>query len=99
MTKPTIHGVGIVDKEPESGHARKNDPVYEMWRSMIRRCYGKNTGNLTRTTMCNEWLAFSVFERFATSCSQGKRTLRYKKGAHYSPETCFFVDRQSFLTR
>lgn len=58
--RPTIHGVACI------GNGSSYHPAYNMWESMINRCYNANDANYKRygaqgVTVCNKWLCFENF--------------------------------------
>lgn len=58
--RPTIHNVACI------GKASSYNPAYNIWESMINRCYNKNNTNYDRyggrgVTVCNRWLCFEYF--------------------------------------
>jgi hypothetical protein len=94
--KPTIYGIGIADRGPVKGSLIANCPVYEMWRGMLRRCYGKNKDQSRKPRVCSEWLFFSNFADFVESSNSANRGLRLKKGHVYCEDGCYFVDKKPF---
>lgn len=81
------------DRTPE------NIPYYTKWKSMLARCYGKNSlvNNPTYKgcTVSPEWLVFSNFKSWMeTQDWEGKqldKDILVKGNKVYSPETCCFV--------
>ena len=59
---PSVHSVGILGY----AHAKDNQKIYEVWRSMIARCYNpknpsyKNYGG-KGITVCERWKRFDYF--------------------------------------
>lgn len=90
-----VHGHGIYDLDGNT----KDNPFYDIWKGMLRRCYSEEYLNkfptYKGTIVCEEWKIFSNFEKWAI--------LNYKDGYHldkdiiagdvkiYSPDTCAFV--------
>lgn len=86
---------GVAINDMYLGH--KNE-FYSIWTSMIHRCYDKKERTYFNCKVCDEWLVFSNFKKWAESKESG-----YKKGycldkdilvkgnKTYSPTTCAFV--------
>lgn len=58
--RPTIHGIACI------GNGSSYHPAYNMWESMINRCYNINDNNYQRygaegVTVCKKWLCFEYF--------------------------------------
>lgn len=59
---PSVHGVGILG----FAHARDNQKLYEVWRSMIARCYNSKNPSYKSygqkgITVCERWKRFDYF--------------------------------------
>lgn len=87
-----IFGIGINDTNQ---YTKKND-IYNCWVNMLNRCYyDKSRPTYKDCSVCDEWLFYSNFHKWAKP--------RFVKGYHldkdlngkgekiYSPETCMFV--------
>lgn len=104
MRKP-ICGVGINDawytisKRLEG--KTKMCPVYHAWSNMIMRCYRPEYAEKFATykdcTVCDEWLLFSEFEKWATPrILEGydlDKDILFIGNKQYSPEKCMFVPK------
>lgn len=77
----------------------KSTASYEVWSSMIRRCYSTKSQEKHPTykgcSVCNEWHNFQNFsEWFEFNYSAGlhiDKDIKIKGNKIYSPETCIFV--------
>ncbi len=77
----------------------KQTKVYDVWKSMLRRCYCKKS--LKRDCkyegcfICEEWLNFQVFAQwFHNNYIEGyslDKDILIKGNKVYSPETCCFI--------
>ena len=82
-----VHGVGIVDTPTKDKH------IYNIWRNMIRKCYGssKRDGSCT---MVDGWLLYSTFEEFVVIKRGEGKAIRCDSSKHYSPSTCSFEEKR-----
>ena len=81
------------------GHNKTTHPLYEVWRSMNRRCHEPNNQQYVRygargITVCEEWR--SDFESFvnwarANNYQKGLQIDRIDNDKGYSPDNCRFV--------
>lgn len=94
-----VHGIGINDYEGSCKENSKNIKSYEVWTSMLNRCYGEKYQIKQPTyigcSVCKEWSYFSNFKIWFDE--------NYREGFHldkdiliecnklYSPDTCRFV--------
>jgi hypothetical protein len=77
----------------------KRCPIFSAWKDMVRRCcnldYQKKHPSYIGASICDEWLIFSEFHRWAINQDYlGNRLdkdIILKGNKHYSPETCAFV--------
>lgn len=94
-----VCGVGINDF---NGNVKINGKLiksYELWRSMLSRCYNddyhKRSPTYIGCTVCEEWLSFSNFkEWFDNNYREGyqlDKDILVKGNKVYSPQTCCFV--------
>lgn len=99
------YGVAINDMKESyrSLGLRTSDcQINRKWRDMIRRCYDKkryeSLSPLSRCTVCDDWLLFSNFKKWAENQDyEGKeldKDIISGPSKIYSPETCVFVDRK-----
>lgn len=98
-----IFGVGINDAgytvNPNNNGKRTNCPYYQVWSSMLRRCYSekfhKRFPTYIGVTVCDDWLFFSSFRVWMeTQNWQGKqldKDILSPWNRHYSPGTCCFI--------
>ena len=97
--KQLIFGIGVNDYD---GHVRINGKIiksYDVWHSMIERCYSKKSHKKRPTYIgCKvhkEWLYFSNFKKwFDENYIEGNqldKDILVKGNKVYSPETCCFV--------
>jgi hypothetical protein len=108
MPRRPIYGVGINDsdyltQETVDGK-RIICPFYQKWKGMLERCYSRAYTNRTGSkaykdsTVCEEWLVFSVFKTWMESQQwQGldlDKDMMYPGNKLYSPETCAFIPRK-----
>lgn len=75
-------------------------PLYQVWSSMLKRCYGANRHIKHPTyescSVCDEWLLFSNFRAWMIEQDwEGKQLDKDILGCGnlYSPENCTFVSR------
>ena len=74
-------------------------PYYEVWKSMLKRCYSKKflerNPTYTGTSVCNEWLYAEAFKEWMEQQDwQGKsldKDIIVPRNKLYSPDTCAFV--------
>lgn len=101
-THNLIYGVGIRDCEYRSGG--KNEREYQIWYSMLRRCYSEKAQNSLHTyTDCyvhDRWLVYSNFKNdinnmigFNNLDWELDKDLLVKGNKLYSKETCCFVPK------
>ena len=102
---PTIYGVGCigVGKFKSRDENGKHTKCYEVWLSMLRRCYDPNTHKKQPTykgcIVCEEWHNFQVFAQWFYEhyyeLENERMTLDKdilcKGNKVYSPETCVFT--------
>lgn len=108
---PTVYGVG---KRGFGKHTafigRKQTKVYDVWFSMLRRCYCPTALKLSpqyeNTKVCEEWLDFNVFadwfeETYIDGYHLDKDLRKLNDGSKlYSPQTCTWlpININSFMT-
>ena len=75
----------------------KNE-FYSIWSAMIHRCYDKKERTYFDCKVCEEWLVFSNFKKWAESKESGYKNgycldkdILVKGNKTYSPTTCAFV--------
>ena len=100
-----IHGVGVNDADypvaPRVDGKVVKCPYYEVWHSMLRRCYNERYQERQPTykgcTVCPDWIYFMNFRKWMmTQDWQGKaldKDLLIEGNKVYSPAICVFVDQ------
>lgn len=107
LRKP-FYGVGINDSDyvTQPIDRSKRCPIFDVWHSMIRRCYSKNSlernSSYEGVSVCEDWKYFSKFKTWMEKQDwQGKALDKdwLGDGTIYSPETCRFIpqDVNAFL--
>lgn len=86
-----VNGKGLNDMVGVS-----NTNSYRKWRNMLTRCYSERDVSYIGTTVCEEWLTFSVFkqwfdENYVEGWELDKDLLTNQ--CKYGPDTCIFVPR------
>lgn len=99
-----VYSVGCIGEFPPIKNPKNGKVLYEVWRGMLRRCYymadyNKNT-SYKNTTVCEEWLNFSNFhkwaiEKYFDGSVLDKDMFQLKlENKVYSPETCIFLPQK-----
>lgn len=100
-----IYGVGYCSVK-EDNYSDWRDRCYLTWRNMIKRCYSNEKKyenyRIHGTTVCDEWLDFSVFKKWFTRNYYeipGKKMnldkdIMERKNQIYCPEYCIFVPEE-----
>lgn len=97
---PSIYGVGFVGIGTHIPTSNKlNNPSYEAWRGMIRRCYDTAVHEKHPTykdcTVCSEWHNYQNFASwFDLNNVDGydlDKDIKIDGNKLYSPDTCLFV--------
>lgn len=93
-----VFGVGINDVDFSTGHGIDRLHSYILWKSILRRCYGKpsrKSCSYEGCSVCKEWEQFSVFkewyDRYYVEGYHIDKDILVKGSKVYSPETCNFV--------
>lgn len=100
---PTVYGVGIVGTDKIVDVNGKKAISYEIWRSMLQRCYDEKALQRNPTykncLVCKEWLYYPNFKSWYDNnyydvddeqmCLD--KDILFKGNKIYSPETCIFV--------
>tara|TARA_R110001632_G_scaffold166585_1_gene285028 strand:- start:1076 stop:1714 length:639 start_codon:yes stop_codon:yes gene_type:complete len=101
-SKPTVYGVGFIGvggyKSIINGSRSRS---YNIWVSMIQRCYSKKCQATNPTykdcSVCDDWLDFQVFAKwFDDNYVDGyhlDKDIKNKGNKIYSPENCLFVSQ------
>lgn len=90
-----ICGVGVND----AGRLVSDCLIYQTWKRMIERVYSPNmlkrNPTYINTTVCDEWLTFSVFEKWMIEQPwegmQLDKDLRIYGNREYCPDGCAFI--------
>lgn len=102
---PMVLGVGMLSNKYPSKINNKETKEYNLWKSMLYRCFDKKTKDKNPTyknaTCCKEWLNYENFyewlheqENFNNWCDNRwnvDKDILIKGNKFYSPETCFLV--------
>ena len=103
---PSVYGVGIVGAKYLATLNGKNTKEYDIWRSVLTRCFDKKFKEKHPTyqdvTCCKEWLLFENFYEWLHSQPNFDKWLNGKMWAidkdilvkgnkKYSPDTCCLV--------
>lgn len=84
VSKRKVFGVGINDVPGGSTHK-----AYQSWRDMLERCYGESFRKANPiqadSTICEEWLTFSVYLAWYTA-NVGERDFINRKESHFGPD-------------
>lgn len=95
MSGNIILGVGINDSPTVIKTATWVCPYYQVWVSMLKRCYSTKKRKIYQnTTVCKEWLRFTSFKAWMeTQDWQGKVLDKDLIGNSllYSPDTSCFI--------
>lgn len=99
-----VYSVGCVGEFQPSKNPNSGNKLYETWRGMIRRCYYGidyyRNDSYKNTMMCDEWLNFSNFHKWAIdNYIEGfvldKDLMQiFSENKIYSPETCIFIPKE-----
>lgn len=102
-----VAGVGVNDYPYQIKPDGILLPAYDVWASMLKRCYKKyaKTPTYRDCTVCDEWLSFSAFKswydtQYKESGWQLDKDLIHPNNRVYCPEYCIFVPQwlNSFTT-
>lgn len=100
--QPSVYGVGFIgDGIHRSSVGRKHTKEYNIWKSILQRCYDTKSQEKNRTyigcSVSPVWHNFQNFaEWFNNNYIEGyhiDKDLKIKGNKVYSPETCLFVPR------
>lgn len=103
---PRVYGKGYLG----GTHYSAKLGVYQVWKSMLRRCYSKeyqdNQPTYIGCSVCDEWLNYQNFAKWALYNGYSPelfldKDLCEKGNKLYSPSTCCFVpkDLNNMLTK
>lgn len=102
---PMVLGVGMLGSKYPSKINNKETKEYNLWKSMLYRCFDKNTKDRSPTyesaTCCDEWLLYENFyewlhkqenfDKWGDNRWNIDKDILVKGNKIYSPETCFLV--------
>jgi hypothetical protein len=93
-----VQGVGVNDAPFSIGGQSNRNPVYEMWKRMLARCYGKTNSSNASYVGCevdSRWHRFMAFHDWVIARDwEGKqleKDLLVSGNKIYGPETCCLV--------
>lgn len=110
LMKPSIYGVGYlgVGKYKAYLYGSKPTQPYQIWKAMIRRCYGKNQQDCYGgCTVHESWHNLQVFAKWydenypkdaGNSVYQLDKDIKIRGNKEYSPEACQFVAQEANLS-
>ena len=103
----TVYGIGYLGKVETTYDDGKPKQSWEMWRSMIQRCYDKDHYQKIQTSyadksVCEEWLCYANFEKWFNEnwYKVGEERMHLDKdilikhNKVYSPEACIIVPQR-----
>lgn len=97
--------VGVYEKgKHEAWSGKKNTKEYDIWKSMMNRCYNEKSQIKRPTyigcTVCDEWHSFQSFAQWYKDNSKGKtgrleldKDLKVVGNKTYSPDTCLLIEK------
>ena len=93
-----VFGVGINDADFSTGHGNDRVASYNLWKSILRRCYGKQNRkscSYIGCSVCEEWKRYSMFKKwydnnFVKGYHIDKDIIK-KDNKVYCPDFCCFV--------
>ena len=104
VVKPTVFGIGFNDVGFQPSIDGKHIWQYDLWNSMLRRCFGEKEKQRCPTykdvTCCDEWLSFANFFEWVNKEVGYKghpvgfaldKDIIVKGNKTYSPDFCSFV--------
>lgn len=103
----SVYGIGYIGEGDYKVSSNEIlTPHYDVWSSMIQRCYNKNTqekhASYIGCTVCDEWHNYQNFAKWydenfysIPNCKmQIDKDILFKGNKIYSPTTCVFVPSQ-----
>lgn len=71
---------------------RRNERLYEIWKSAKNRCNGSDYYKKRGIKFCTEWLDYEVFEEWALNngYEADLSLIRLNKSGNYEPSNCMF---------
>ena len=106
---PSVFGVGVTGTKYPSAISGRNTKEYDLWKSMLRRCYSDNSKNKHPTYKdCEVSDNFKSFEYFYEWCHKQvgfdvngfelDKDLLIKGNKLYSEDSCVFIPKEINLT-
>ncbi len=85
---------------PSKTHGRSGTPIYAIWRSMMQRCYDKNSHAYNRyggrgIAVCTEWKSFEGFYASMGEKPKGMSLERKDINGDYCPENVMWADAKT----
>ncbi len=104
LRRGEIQSCGCYHKERTSAvhtkHGKTRTPIYAVWRSMMQRCYDKNSHAYNRyggrgINVCPEWQSFEGFYKDMGDRPEGKSLERINNDGDYAPENVIWADAKA----
>lgn len=85
---------------PSKTHGKSRTPIYAIWRSMMQRCYDKNSHAYDRyggrgITVCDAWHLFEGFYEYMGAKPKGMSLERKDVNGNYCPENVMWADAKA----
>lgn len=85
---------------PSKTHGKSETPIYAIWRSMMQRCYDKNSHAYDRyggrgIAVCVEWQTFEGFYESMGEKPKGMSLERKDVNGNYSPKNVVWANAKA----